>query len=105
MIEAPNRVRRRGLVRRRIAKETRLGSQLEVLRADRPVNFEGAARGVPVNRSALKVTEATLVLRIVADRLIRSRISEETALPSHRRPLCPDQTMDFVSARVRVVVN
>ena len=105
VIEASHAVRRAQFIRRRIAEETRLRAQLQILLPDGAMRLECAHARMPVNRSALEVAEPARAVVIAAHCLVARGIAEETLLPAQVGPLLPDEAMHLVRAGVGVPVN
>jgi len=100
MIETPDPVRGRGLIRGRITQQARLGPELAVFHQDRAVHLIGPGLRMPVDRAVLEMVVAPFPFRVVARQLIRPRIAERAALPAQRRPFGADGTVHLVRAAV-----
>src|SRR5215467_3891067 len=108
VVEPSLAVGRESCIRNRISQHAAFSAQRSVPLQDVAVDLvylaSVGARG-PVNRSILEQAESSRPGRILAFRFIAGRISEEAALPSHLRPLAPDQAVDFMRACLRMPID
>ena len=105
VIESSHAVGRSQFIRRRVAEEARLRAQLQILLPDGSVQLERAHGRMPVNRSALEMTEPARAVVIAAHRFVARGIAEETFLPAQASPFPTDGSMHLVRAGVGVPVN